>query len=71
MEVSKNISILTDVPPRKMTLESMQKDFDYEIAQKITKEMLDKRLISIDEYHKITALNRQKFSPFYGDLMEK
>ena len=50
MEVSKNISILTDVPPRKMTLESMQKDFDYEIAQKITKEMLDKRLISIDEY---------------------
>lgn len=54
-----------------MTLESMQKDFDYEIAQKITKEMLDKRLISIDEYHKITALNKQKFSPFYGDLMEK
>ena len=33
MEVSKNISILTDVPPRKMTLESMQKDFDYEISQ--------------------------------------
>ena len=70
MQVSKNVPAPDHVPARMMTKESMQKDFDYEMAQKITKNLLDEGLISIDEYDRISALNAQKFSPFYGDLMD-
>lgn len=71
MEVTKNAPVAVDVAPRRMTQEAMQKDFEYEMAQKITRNMLEQDLISIDEYDRISALNRVKFSPFYGDLMEK
>lgn len=70
MQVSKNVPVATPVPVRMMTKEAMQRDFDYEMAQKITKNLLDEGLISIDEYDRISALNAQKFSPFYGDLMD-
>lgn len=60
-----------DISTREMTIEAMQKDFDYEIAQNITKEMLNRGLLSIDEYHKISVLNQKNFSPFFGDLLEK
>lgn len=70
MQVSKHIPVATNVSARMMTKEAMQKDFDYEMAQKITKNMLKQGLISIDEYDRISALNAQKFSPFYGDLMD-
>ena len=71
MEVTKNALVTVDVAPRRMTLDAMQKDFEYEMAQKLTKSLLDQGLISIDEYDRISALNRVKFYPFYGDLMEK
>ena len=70
MQVSKNVSVVAPVPARMMTKEAMQKDFDYEMAQKITKNLLSEGLISIDEYDRISALNAQKFSPFYADLMD-
>ena len=70
MQVSKNVPICIDASPRRMTKESMQKDFDYEMAQKMTKNLLDQGLISIDEYDRISALNLEKFSTFYGDLMD-
>lgn len=71
MEVTKNALVTVDVAPRRMTLDAMQKDFEYEMAQKLTKSLLDQGLISIDEYDRISALNQVKFYPFYGDLMEK
>lgn len=71
MEVSKSTQIELDVAPRRMTQEAMQKDFEYEMAQKMTMNLLDEGLISIDEYNRISVLNREKFSPFYADLMEK
>ena len=70
MEVTKNAPVAVDVAPRRMTLDAMQKDFEYEMAQKLTKSLLDQGLISIDEYDRISALNAQKFSPFYADLMD-
>lgn len=70
MEVTKNTPVAVDVAPRRMTLDAMQKDFEYEMAQKLTKSLLDQGLISIDEYNRISALNAQKFSPFYADLMD-
>ena len=38
MEVTKNTPVAVDVAPRRMTLDAMQKDFEYEIAQKLDKE---------------------------------
>lgn len=70
MEVTKNALVTVDVAPRRMTLDAMQKDFEYEMAQKITKNLLSEGLIFIDEYDRISAVNAQKFSPFYADLMD-
>lgn len=70
MEVIKNAPVTVDVAPRRMTLDAMQKDFEYEMAQKITKNLLEQGLISIDEYDRISELNAQNFSPFYSDLLD-
>lgn len=70
MQVSKNIPIAAKVPPRRMTKEAMQKDFEYEMAQKITKNLLDQGFISIDECDRISKLNAQNFSPLYSDLLD-
>ena len=68
MEVMKN-TIAASAAPRVITKESMQLDFEYEMAQKLTKAMYRKGLISLDEMDRISALNKEKFYPLYGDLM--
>lgn len=70
MHVVKDKKINPGVEPRKMTPETMQNDLKYELAQKLTKSLHKKGLISVDELHKISALNRKKFCAFYGDLFE-
>lgn len=69
MKVLKDSLSITEIAPRVMTKEAMQRDFDYMMAEKMTKKLYEKGLISLDELHKISELNRQKFSPFYADLM--
>ena len=68
MEVMKN-SIAASAAPRVITKESMQLDFEYEIAQKLTRSMYEKGMISLDEMNRISALNKEKFYPLYGDIM--
>ena len=62
-------SLIPKIPARKMTAEQMQQDFNYKMAQKFTNELLDRGLISVDEFNKITALNRESFSPYLVELM--
>lgn len=62
-------SILPEVQAREMTTEQMQKDLDYVIAQKLTRTMLQNGLISVEEFDKITALNRESFAPYLVELM--
>ena len=69
MKVLKDSLSITEIAPRVMTKEAMQRDFGYMMAEKMTKKLYEKGLISLDELHKISELNRQKFSPFYADLM--
>ena len=69
MEVTKNVSPMADTPARKMTVEAMQADFEYRMAQKFTKKLLDQGLISLCEYDKISTLNREKFCPFMPELL--
>ena len=52
-----------------MTEEQMRKDYYYYLSQKIIKLMLDKGLITDDEWGKITKKNRQTFSPYLVEIM--
>ena len=46
-------------------------EINYYRAQKITEQLYASGMLSFDEYDKITALNRQSFSPLYADLLPK
>ena len=52
-----------------ITEEQLQNEFDYMMAQQILKTMLEKGLISLAEFNKITALNLEKFSPELTSIM--
>nr|WP_312059947.1 SHOCT domain-containing protein [Anaerotignum sp.] len=54
---------------KKMSQEQLQREYDYILAQKLLKSMLENGLITEDEFHKITLLNRKTFSPSLAELM--
>lgn len=47
----------------------IQNDLDYRRAQDIAKKMLDDGLISVAEFNKLTAINRETFSPLFAEIM--
>jgi len=49
--------------------EQLQREYDYFLAQQILESMLKNYLITVDEFNKITALNRQSFSPALAQIM--
>lgn len=52
-----------------MTEEQLRCDYKYCMAQKVLKAMLEKGLISTDEFNKITEKNRKTFSPYLAEIM--
>ena len=65
--VTDAVSFITKLEP--VTQEQLQGDFDYYIAQKMLEKLREQGLISDDEFNKITALNRRKFSPYLAEIM--
>jgi hypothetical protein len=53
-----------------VTQEQLQREVDYVMAQRILESLLDKELISLSEFNKITTLNRQSFSPALAPIMD-
>ncbi|MCC8104452.1 MAG: hypothetical protein LIO99_00250 [Clostridiales bacterium] len=51
------------------TEEQLRNEFDYILAEKFTKTLLKKGLISEGEFNKIMAENREKFSPFLREIL--
>lgn len=51
------------------TTEELQREYDYYMAQKLLKSLLDAELISVGEFYKITVKNRQTFSPQLVEIM--
>jgi hypothetical protein len=51
------------------TKEELQREYYYILAQKILKFILEKELISVDEFNKITEKNQQTFSPYLVEIM--
>ena len=54
---------------RTLTMEELQQEYDYYMAQKLLKKLREADLISEGEFNKITALNRQTFSPYLAEIM--
>ena len=46
----------------------LQNEFNYILAENFTKKLLEKGLISVDEFNKIMAKNRESFSPFFARI---
>lgn len=51
------------------TQEELQREYEYILAQNILKSIIEKGLITIDEFNKITELNRKTFSPYLVEIM--
>ena len=49
--------------------EQLLRELDFWRAQRILASMLDTALISLSEFNKISALNRQSFSPALAQIM--
>ena len=49
--------------------EQLQREVDYVRAQQILTSMLEKGLITLSEFNKITELNRKTFSPLLAELL--
>ena len=57
-------------PKRKyLSAEALQREFDYYRAEKLLHQMLDKGLISKEEFNKIMLLNLETFSPMLAQIM--
>lgn len=49
--------------------EQLKRDYYYFLAQKLSKAMLEKGLITADEFNKLAEKNKQKFSPYLAEIM--
>lgn len=54
---------------KQFTQEELQREYDYIRAEKLTRKLLDLGLITIEEFDKIMALNRESFSPALARIM--
>lgn len=53
----------------KLTEAALQNEHDYLVAERLTKKLLEKGLVSLDEYDKIMAKNRKTFPPLLAEIM--
>ena len=54
---------------KNFTDEELKQEYNYYLAQKLLKKMLDNDMISEDEFNKITEKNRKSFSPYLAEIM--
>ena len=59
----------TPLTPKPVDQEEIIRDVNYYQAQKVAQSMLDRGLISLDEFNKLTQINRDTFSPFLVEIM--
>ena len=53
----------------KITNEQLASEYSYYIVQKILQKALSEKLITVDEFNKITDKNRLSFSPALAEIM--
>lgn len=65
-ELKPGMPMAADLP--KTTNAELQNEYNYILAENSTKKLLDRGLISVDEFNKIMAKNRAVFSPFFARI---
>lgn len=65
----KMLAAHTDLASKPVAQEEIIQDVNYYQAQKAAQSMLDRGLISLDEFNKLTQINRNTFSPFLVEIM--
>ena len=65
----KRLTTHTNLAPKPVDQEEIIRDVNYYQAQKVAQSMLDRGLISLDEFNKLTQINRDTFSPFLVEIM--
>lgn len=68
-QITENGIATTEVS--KLTNQEMQNEYDYILAEQMTKNLLSQGLITEDEFDKIMSKNRDSFSPFISKIMLK
>ena len=58
-----------DIP--KPTDAEMQNEYNYILAEQMTRKLLDKSLISEEEFDKIMANSRRSFSPLMSEIIRE
>jgi hypothetical protein len=53
----------------KPTEDSLKNEYEYLVAENLTKKLLEKGFINQSEFDKIMAKNRETFSPFLAEIM--
>jgi len=71
MQVTKIMPSDQDKKPasRKFTQEQLQQEFNYMQAEKVTKKLLEKGLITEEEFELIMAENKRTFPTFLSPLL--
>lgn len=71
MQVTKITSPVEVTAPseRRFTQEQLQREFNYMQAERITKKLLERGLITADEFDKIMRENRRSFSPYLAEIL--
>lgn len=68
-QITENGIVASEIP--KPTNQEMQNEYDYILAEQMTRNLLSKGLITEDEFEKIMAKNRDTFAPFISKIMQK
>ena len=53
----------------KITNEQLACEYNYYLVQKLLKKALSEKLITVDEFNKISEKNRLSFSPVLADII--
>lgn len=53
----------------RFTQEQLQREFNYMQAEKITKKLLERGFITVDEFDKIMRENQRSFSPYLAEIL--
>ena len=65
----KMLAANTNLAPKPVDQEESIRDVNYYQAQNAAQSMWDRGLISLDEFNKLTQINRDTFSPFLVEIM--
>lgn len=69
MKITKTDASPAAVEASKPTNREMQNEYNYLLAEQMTKSLLDHGLLTEEEYALVMAKNRKSFRPFFSKIL--